>query len=50
MARREAAAREPRDGGAQAVWVPLWDRGWLLAAIMAALATEWTIRRRNGLA
>ena len=50
MARREAEAREPRDAGAQAVWVPLWDRGWLLVVIMAALATEWTLRRRNGLA
>ena len=50
MERREAEAREPRDAGAQAVWVPRWDRGWLLAVILAALATEWTIRRRNGLA
>jgi len=32
------------------VWEPLWDRGWLLAVILAGLAVEWIIRRRNGLA
>jgi hypothetical protein len=50
MVRREQARDVQREQGAQAVWDPFWDRGWLLFAIMAALAVEWTIRRRNGLA
>lgn len=28
---------------------PLWDRAWLLMALAAALATEWTVRRRTHL-
>lgn len=50
MERHEARVRGVGDIGAQAVFVPLWDRGWLLALIVAALATDWIIRRRNGLA
>jgi len=29
------------------VWVPLWDRGWWLAAICVAMAVEWYVRRRS---
>jgi hypothetical protein len=29
---------------------PLWDRGWLLAAMVALLLGEWSLRRRAGLA
>jgi len=28
--------------------VPIWDRGWFLAALAAALAAEWVLRRRFG--
>jgi len=28
--------------------VPLWDRAWLLAMMVALLAVEWTLRRRMG--
>jgi uncharacterized membrane protein len=28
--------------------VPIWDRGWLLGALVAALAAEWVLRRRWG--
>jgi hypothetical protein len=28
--------------------VPIWDRGWFLAALVAALAGEWVLRRRWG--
>jgi hypothetical protein len=28
--------------------VPIWDRGWVLAALAATLATEWVLRRRFG--
>ncbi len=50
MEERELARRRKRDAGVNVVWEPLWDRGWLLVVVLAALATEWTIRRRNGLA
>jgi hypothetical protein len=50
MAQREQARREQVDQGGNLVWEPLWDRGWLLALVVAALAVEWTLRRRNGLA
>lgn len=50
MEQRERARSRQADQGSNVVWEPLWDRGWLLAVVMAALATEWTIRRRNGLA
>jgi uncharacterized membrane protein len=29
---------------------PLWDRWWLLAAILGLLGVEWTLRRVNGMA
>jgi hypothetical protein len=50
MAQRERDRGRAAGEGSNRVWEPLWDRGWLLVVIMAALATEWTIRRRNGLA
>ncbi len=50
MAQREQARSRQADQGGNLVWEPLWDRAWLLVVILAALATEWTIRRRNGLA
>jgi hypothetical protein len=28
--------------------VPIWDRGWVLAALAAVLAGEWALRRRWG--
>ena len=28
--------------------VPIWDRGWFLAALVATLAGEWVLRRRWG--
>lgn len=28
---------------------PLWDRSWVLLVLIAALAVEWTLRRRNHL-
>jgi uncharacterized membrane protein len=28
--------------------VPIWDRAWLLAALVATLAAEWVLRRRWG--
>jgi uncharacterized membrane protein len=28
--------------------VPIWDRGWYLAALAATLAAEWILRRRFG--
>jgi len=33
----------------KAVWVPLWDKGWILAFILLCLSVEWFVRRRNGL-
>jgi hypothetical protein len=27
----------------------LWHAGWMLAAIVALVATEWTLRKRYGL-
>jgi hypothetical protein len=50
MAQRERVWRDRFDQGSNAVWEPLWDRSWFLVIILAALATEWSIRRRNGLA
>lgn len=49
MAQREAQRQVVEQGGG-AVWDPLWDRSWLLVLVLAALAVEWVIRRRNGLA
>jgi hypothetical protein len=28
--------------------VPIWDRGWFLAGLVATLAGEWVLRRRWG--
>ena len=28
--------------------LPIWDRGWFLAALVATLAAEWVLRRRWG--
>jgi hypothetical protein len=28
--------------------VPIWDRGWFFAALVATLAAEWVLRRRWG--
>ncbi|MEI6148337.1 MAG: vWA domain-containing protein [bacterium] len=50
MDQRERVRSRQADQGGNAVWEPLWDRGWLLAVILAGLAVEWIIRRRNGLA
>lgn len=50
MSQREEARSRLADQGSNVVWEPLWDRGWLLVVILAALAMEWMIRRRNGLA
>ena len=50
MAQRERSRNRQADQGSNVVWEPLWDRGWLLVVILAALVAEWTIRRRNGLA
>lgn len=50
MEQREQARGHQADQGSNVVWEPLWDRGWLLATILAALLAEWTVRRRNGLA
>ncbi len=50
MAQREQTRSRQTDQGGNVVWEPLWDRAWLLVVILAALAAEWTIRRRNGLA
>jgi len=33
----------------RAVWVPLWDKLWILLAISALFLCEWFLRRRNGL-
>ncbi len=33
----------------RSVWEPLWNRGWVLGALLALLAAEWVIRRRSGL-
>ena len=27
----------------------LWDRGWILSVALAALGTEWFLRRKEGL-
>jgi len=48
LAQREWAWSKRGDQGSNLVWTPLWDRAWLLLIILAALVTEWTIRRRNG--
>lgn len=50
MVHREQARSRQVDQGSNVVWEPLWDRGWLLVMIIAALVTEWALRRRNGLA
>jgi hypothetical protein len=50
MDQRERVRSRQADQGSNAIWEPLWDRGWLLAVILAGLAVEWIIRRRNGLA
>lgn len=50
MDQRERARSRQADEGSNVVWDPLWDRGWTLVIILAGLAIEWTIRRRNGLA
>jgi hypothetical protein len=47
---RERARSRQADQGSNVVWEPLWDRGWFLVVILAGLAIEWIIRRRNGLA
>jgi hypothetical protein len=44
MAPREVAA----DTGATS-WQSRWDRAWLLLLTSGLLATEWFLRRRNGL-
>jgi hypothetical protein len=49
MDQRERARSRQADEGSNVVWEPLWDRGWFLVIILAGLAIEWTIRRRNGL-
>ena len=28
--------------------LPIWDRGWFLAALVGTLAGEWVLRRRWG--
>jgi hypothetical protein len=28
--------------------LPIWDRGWFLAALVGTLAAEWVLRRRWG--
>jgi len=33
----------------RAVWVPLWDRWWLLCGMLSFFGIEWFTRRRNGL-
>lgn len=33
----------------KAVWIPAWDRWWLLLAIAALFSGEWYLRRRAGL-
>ncbi len=50
MSQREEARSRQADQGSNVVWEPLWDRGWILVVILAALSMEWMIRRRNGLA
>jgi hypothetical protein len=39
---------ESRTSG-RSVWVPLWNRGWVLGVLLALFAMEWVIRRRSGL-
>ena len=31
------------------VWVPSWDKGWLLPALLLFFAMECFLRRRSGL-
>jgi len=50
LERREADRGRVTARDAQATWVPMWDRSWLLVLTLMALTAEWTIRRRNGLA
>ncbi len=33
----------------KAVWVPMWDKWWMLALIVFFFGIEWFLRRRNGL-
>lgn len=42
-------AKAPDATDAPPVWIPGWDRGWLLAALLGAMAGEWFLRRRHGL-
>lgn len=30
-------------------WKPLWNNGWVMAAVLGCLAGEWWLRRKNGL-
>ncbi len=34
---------------AQAEWIPLWPRGWVLSLLVGVLGVEWWTRRRRGL-
>jgi len=45
----ESAAAEDVPEASRSVWVPTWDKLWLLAAIIAFLSFEWYLGRRNGL-
>jgi hypothetical protein len=49
MAQREHERAQRSGADGQAVWEPVWDRGWVLVCVLAALAAEWTVRRRSGL-
>ncbi len=33
----------------KAIWTPLWDRWWVLCAMLGFFGVEWFVRRRNGL-
>lgn len=43
------AAPPAEAGVGEAVWVPWWDRPWVLALLLLPLAAEWFLRRRHGL-
>ena len=49
---RTVAALEPTPEAVdvnRAIWLPLWDRWWLLCAMLSFFGVEWFTRRRNGL-
>lgn len=46
---RDAGGGETPVELSDAHWEPAWDRAWLLLILVGGLASEWILRRRNGL-